>query len=141
MREENHRLEEQADSQARRLQRDQAAQAELQGALKQMTNAHTQLSQRLAEEEKARKEFQKGASELQAKLTLLQEERSALSQQLQLEREVHQKELENMKATIKGDRTKKEREVDEMLQLCRQEKDEIKAQLREAKVGYLKCLR
>ncbi|MEQ2205811.1 hypothetical protein XENOCAPTIV_014783, partial [Xenoophorus captivus] len=135
LREENQRLEEQADSQARRLQRDQGAQAELQAALKQMTTSHTQLSQRLAEEESARKEFQKSSLELQAKLTLLQEERSALSQQLQLEREVHQKELENMKATIKDDKTKKDREVHEMLKLCRQEKDEIKAQLREVKVG------
>ncbi|XP_047244009.1 centrosomal protein of 128 kDa-like isoform X4 [Girardinichthys multiradiatus] len=134
LREENQRLEEQADSQARRLQRDQGAQAELQAALKQMTTSHAQLSQRLAEEESTRKEFQKSSLELQAKLTLLQEERSALSQQLQLEREVHQKELENMKAIIKDDKTKKDREVHEMLKLCRQEKDEIKAQLREVKV-------
>ncbi|KAK5623752.1 hypothetical protein CRENBAI_006765 [Crenichthys baileyi] len=133
LREENQRLEEQADSQARRLQRDQGAQAELQAALKQMTTSHAQLSQRLAEEVSARKEFQKSSLELQAKLTLLQEERSALSQQLQLEREVHQKELENMKATIKDEKTKKDREVQEMLKLCRQEKDEIKAQLREVK--------
>ncbi|KAM4528864.1 centrosomal protein of 128 kDa [Fundulus diaphanus] len=133
LREENQRLEEQADSQARRLQRDQGAQAELQAALKQMTAAHAQLSQRLAEEENARKELQKDNSGLQAKLALLQEERSALSQQLQLEREVHQKELENTKATIKDERTRKDREIQEMLKLCRQERDEIKAQLSEVK--------
>uniref|UniRef100_A0A3Q2SVA3 Centrosomal protein 128 n=1 Tax=Fundulus heteroclitus TaxID=8078 RepID=A0A3Q2SVA3_FUNHE len=134
LREENQRLEEQADSQARRLQRDQGAQAELQAALKQMTAAHAQLSQRLAEEENARKELQKDTSGLQAKLALLQEERSALSQQLQLEREVHQKELENTKATIKDERSRKDREVQEMLKLCRQERDETKAQLSEVKV-------
>ncbi|XP_035986268.1 centrosomal protein of 128 kDa isoform X3 [Fundulus heteroclitus] len=133
LREENQRLEEQADSQARRLQRDQGAQAELQAALKQMTAAHAQLSQRLAEEENARKELQKDTSGLQAKLALLQEERSALSQQLQLEREVHQKELENTKATIKDELARKDREVQETLKLCRQERDETKAQLSEVK--------
>ncbi|XP_038140988.1 centrosomal protein of 128 kDa-like isoform X3 [Cyprinodon tularosa] len=133
LREEKQRLEEQADSQARCLQRDQDAQAELQAALKQMTDAHAHLSQRLSQEDNARKELQKDNSELQARLTLLQEERSALSQQLQLEREVHQKELENMKATMKDDRMKKDWEVQERLKLCQQERDEIKAQLREAK--------
>ncbi|XP_015238758.1 PREDICTED: centrosomal protein of 128 kDa isoform X3 [Cyprinodon variegatus] len=133
LREEKQRLEEQADSQARRLQRDQDAKAELQAALKQMTDAHAHLSQRLSQEDNARKELQKDNSELQARLTLVQEERSALSQQLQLEREVHQKELENMKATMKDDRMKKDWEVQERLKLCQQERDEIKAQLREAK--------
>lgn len=104
-----------------------------------MTDAHAHLSQRLSQEDNARKELQKDNSELQARLTLLQEERSALSQQLQLEREVHQKELENMKATMKDDRMKKDWEVQERLKLCQQERDEIKAQLREAKVGSFLC--
>ncbi|KAM4713639.1 LOW QUALITY PROTEIN: centrosomal protein of 128 kDa [Anableps anableps] len=133
LREEKQRLEEQADSQTRRLQRDQGAQAELQAALQKMTTAHTQLTQRLAEEENSRKEYQRGSSELQAKLTSLQEERSALSKQLQLEREVHHKELESMKTMANDDWLKKHREVEEMLNVCRQERDEVKAQLREVK--------
>uniref|UniRef100_A0A3P8TCJ1 Centrosomal protein 128 n=1 Tax=Amphiprion percula TaxID=161767 RepID=A0A3P8TCJ1_AMPPE len=132
LREENQRLEERADTQARRCQRDQDAQAELQAALKQMTTAHAQLAQRLAEEESSRKELQKGTSELQVKLTALQEERDALSQQLQLEREVHQKELDNTKAMVEDSRIKKDREVQDMLRLCRQEREEIQSHLREA---------
>lgn len=135
LREENQRLQEQADSQARRQQKDQDAQAELQAKLKKMTTAHAQVAQRLAEEESARKELQKGASELQAKLTALQEERAALSQQLELERDVHQKELDNMKATMEDSRLKKDREVQNMLKLCRQERDEMQTHLREVKVG------
>ncbi|XP_032441455.1 centrosomal protein of 128 kDa isoform X2 [Xiphophorus hellerii] len=133
LREENHILEEQADVQARRLQRDQEAKAEVQTTLKQMTAAHAQLSLRLADEENARKDVQRATTELQAKLTLLQEERATLSQQLQLEREVHQKELNNMAVTVKDDRTRKDREVQEMLRLCRQENDELTTQLREVK--------
>ncbi|XP_025754747.1 centrosomal protein of 128 kDa isoform X2 [Oreochromis niloticus] len=133
LKEENQRLQEQADTQARRFQRDQDAQAELQAALKQMTAAHAQLTQRLSEEENSRKELQKSTSELQAKLTALQEERTVLSKQLQLEREVHQKELDGLKATMEDSNAKKAREVQDMLQVCRQERDEIQAQMRELK--------
>lgn len=135
MREEHQRLEEQADTQARRSQRDQNTQAELQAALKQMTSAHAQLAQRLAEEERSKKELQKSASELQAKLIVIQEERAALGQQLQLEREVHRKELDNMKEMMEDSRMKKGREMQDMLKLCRQERDEIQAHLKGVKVG------
>ncbi|XP_054474484.1 centrosomal protein of 128 kDa [Anoplopoma fimbria] len=133
LREENQRLEERADSQARRCQRDQDTQAELQAALKQMTSANAQLVQRLAEEEISKQNLQKGSLELQAKLTAAQKERAALGQQLQLEREVHQTELDNMKAMMEASRTKKYREVQDMLKLCDQERDEIKAHLKEVK--------
>lgn len=132
---ENQRLEERADTQARRCQRDQDTQAELQAALKQMTSINAQVTQRLAEEQSSKKELQKGVSELQAKLTAVQEERGALGQQLQLEREVHQKELDNMKAMMEDCRTKKDREVQDMLKLCRKEQDEIQAHLKEVKVS------
>nr|XP_019947498.1 PREDICTED: centrosomal protein of 128 kDa isoform X2 [Paralichthys olivaceus] len=111
LKEENQRLEERADTQARRFQRDQDKQEELQAALKHMTSAHSQQAQQLAEDERTRKELQKGASELQAKLTAMQEERAALVQQLQLEREVHQKEVDNMKAMMEDGRIKKHREM------------------------------
>ncbi|XP_041832259.1 centrosomal protein of 128 kDa isoform X2 [Melanotaenia boesemani] len=133
LKEENQKLQEQADTQARRCQRDQDVQAELQASLKQMTTAHAQLSQRLAEEESTRKELQKDASEFKAKLTAVHEERASLSQQLQLEREVHQKELDNMRATREGGRMRKDREVQEMLKLYSQERDEMQAELRELK--------
>ncbi|XP_037541024.1 centrosomal protein of 128 kDa [Nematolebias whitei] len=129
LREENQMLKDQVNAQVLRCHRDQDTQAELQATLKQMTAAHAQQSQRLAEEEITRKELQKGTSELRAKLTVLQEERSALSQQLRLEREVHQKELGNMKATNEDSRMKKDSEVQDMLKVCRQEREEMKAQL------------
>lgn len=100
-----------------------------------MTSARTQLAQRLAEEESSRKELQKSASELQAKLTAVQGERNALGQQLQLEREVHQKELDSMKAKTEDSRIKKDREMQDALKLCRQERDEMQAHLKEIKVG------
>lgn len=137
LKEENQRVQEQADTQARRFQRDQDAHAELQAALKQMTAAHAQLAQRSSEEENCRKELQKSTSELQAKLTALQEERTVLSKQLQLEREVHQKELGGLKATTEDSNAKKAREVQDMLQVCCQERDETRAQMRELKVAVI----
>lgn len=134
LREENQRLEERAEIQARRGQRDQDTEAELQGALKQMTSAHAQLVQRLAEEENSRKELQKTASELQAKLTVVQQEQATLGQQLHLERDVHQKELQSVKAMMEDGRMKKDREMKDMLKLCSQERDETQALLKEVKV-------
>nr|XP_020473772.1 centrosomal protein of 128 kDa isoform X2 [Monopterus albus] len=131
LKEENQRLEERADTEARRSQRDKDTQAELQANLKQMTLAYAQLAQRLAEEESSKKELQKGVSELQAKLTVVQEERATLGQQLQLEREVHHKELDNMKAMMEDRRIKKEREAQDMHKSCRRQQDEIQALLKE----------
>ncbi|CAB1447574.1 unnamed protein product [Pleuronectes platessa] len=115
LKEENQRLEERVDSQARHLQRDKDKQEELQAALKRMTSAHSHQAQRLAEEERTRKELQKGASEQQANLTTMQEEREALAQQLQLEREVHQKEVDNLKAMMEDVRKRKHREMQAQL--------------------------
>ncbi|XP_026197572.1 centrosomal protein of 128 kDa isoform X2 [Anabas testudineus] len=133
LREENQRLEERAEIQAHRSKRDQDTEAELQGALERITSAHAQVVQRLAEEEKSRKDLQKATSELQAKLTVVQEERSTLGQQLHLEREVHQKELQSMKAMMEESRIKKDREMQDMLKLCHQEQDKTQALLKEVK--------
>ncbi|KAK5880399.1 hypothetical protein CesoFtcFv8_023431 [Champsocephalus esox] len=133
LKEENQSLEEKAHSLARRCQRDQDTQAELQASMKQMSSAHSRLVQLLAEEESSKKALQKGLLELQAKLTAVQEERAALGQQLQLEREVHQTELDNTRAMMEDTRTKKYREVQDNLTLCRQEREEIQAHLEEVK--------
>ncbi|XP_068432582.1 centrosomal protein of 128 kDa isoform X2 [Clinocottus analis] len=133
LREENQRLEERADTHVRRCQRDQDTQAELQAALKHMTSTHAQLIQRLAEEESSKQKLQKGFSELQAKLTAVQEERAALGKQLHLERTVHQTELDSTKAMLEDSRTKKYCEVQDRLKLCHQERDEILAHLKEVK--------
>uniref|UniRef100_A0A8C6NJ45 Centrosomal protein 128 n=1 Tax=Nothobranchius furzeri TaxID=105023 RepID=A0A8C6NJ45_NOTFU len=131
LREDNQRLREHVDAQAYRCQRDQDSQAELQTTLKQMTAAHAQLSQQLVKEEGTRQELQKAISELKAKVTMLQEERSTLNQQLQLERGVHQKEVDNLKVTAEDCRMK-DCEMQRMLRASRQERDEIQAKLMEA---------
>lgn len=132
--EENQRLEERANSQSRQRHRDQDAQAELQAALRKMTSSSDELTRQLADAERSNRELQKGSAELQAKLVVAREEKAALGQQLQLVREVHQKEVLNLKAAAEGSKTKKEREVQETLELCRRERDETRAHLSEVKV-------
>ncbi|XP_011610195.2 centrosomal protein of 128 kDa isoform X1 [Takifugu rubripes] len=113
--EEKTKLKEEIDAQAQNSQRGQNTQAGLQTALMQVKAANARLSQQLASEEKHKKDLQKGSFELQAKLTTVQEEHTALVQQLQLERDVHQKELKSINCT---------------LQLCQQERDEIQKHVR-----------
>ncbi|XP_029965779.1 centrosomal protein of 128 kDa isoform X2 [Salarias fasciatus] len=133
LRDENHRLEEEAEAQTRRCQRDRDAQAELQASLKQLKASHTQLAQRLAEEERSRKELLRDAGELKARLRELQEERDGLSKQLQLQRDGHRRELDNLRASAEEARARREREAQEALRLCRQEREEMETQLKEAK--------
>lgn len=117
--EEKTKLKEEIDAQAQNSQRGQNTQAELQTALMQVKSANTRLSQQLASEEKHKKDLQKGSFELQAKLTTVQEEHAAMVLQLQLERDVHQKELKSISCT---------------LQLCQQERDEIQEQVHKLEV-------
>jgi len=133
LREENQRLEDRADAQARRCQTDQDAQAELRAALRQATSAHALLLQRSAEEERAKGKLLKAAAELQAQLAAAQEERAALGQQLQLERIVHQSELDS----TRDRRTDTCCDLQERLALCQQERDDVMAHLEELKVSPL----
>ncbi|XP_061742859.1 centrosomal protein of 128 kDa-like isoform X2 [Nerophis ophidion] len=134
LRENNQILVEKVDVQTRLCQREQKKQAELQITLNQMAPAHAQLAQRLAEEEASNKDFQKVALEWQAKLAMAQEERDTLRQQLQLEREVHQKEVDHLKALIEEARTKN-MDMQDIVRVCRQEREEIQAQLHNFKAG------
>lgn len=120
--EEKMKLQEQIDAQVQSVQREQTTRAELQTALTQMKAANALLSQQLAGEEKHRKDLQKSSFELQDKLTAVQEERTALARQRQLERDVHQKELKS---------------VNRALALCQQERDEVQAHVGRLKVASL----
>ncbi|KAL0967578.1 hypothetical protein UPYG_G00254030 [Umbra pygmaea] len=133
LREENQRLEERAETMARRSQRDQEELRGLQAAIKELTTARAQLATRLAEEEAARQELKKSSAEGAARLATAQEERASLGHQLELEREVHQRELASLRDAVQDGRSKQDREVQEKVRLCRKEKDDMEMQLREMK--------
>uniref|UniRef100_A0A3B3Z824 Centrosomal protein 128 n=1 Tax=Periophthalmus magnuspinnatus TaxID=409849 RepID=A0A3B3Z824_9GOBI len=133
LKEENQRLEERMESQVHRQQKDEEQHTELQNTVKQVTSSHAQLVQRLSEEESLRKELQKSHSELRDKLMSVQEERAALGKQLQLQREVHQKELDNMKVYGFYSNAASDRELCEALRIkldrMKDECDKLAAQL------------
>ncbi|XP_010880803.2 centrosomal protein of 128 kDa isoform X2 [Esox lucius] len=135
LREENQRLEERAETMARRSQRDQEELRDFQLAMKELTVTRSQLTARLAEEEMAKRELQRSSAEGAARLAAAQEERASLGQQLELEREVHQRELASLRATTQDTRARQDREVQETLQLWKKERDDMETHLKEVKTA------
>ncbi|XP_029487501.1 centrosomal protein of 128 kDa isoform X2 [Oncorhynchus nerka] len=133
LREENQSLEERAEAVARRSQRDQEELHSLQTAMKELTSARAQLTTRLAEEAALRTELQRSGAEGAVRLAAAQELRASLGQQLELEREVHQRELASLRATVQNGRTKQDRDIQETLRLCMKERNEMEHHLKEIK--------
>ncbi|XP_014000491.2 centrosomal protein of 128 kDa isoform X1 [Salmo salar] len=133
LREENQSLEERAESMARRSQRDQEELHSLQAAMKELTTARAQLTTRLADEAAFRTELQRSGAEGAARLAAAQEQRASLGQQLELEREVHQRELASLRATVQNGRAKQDRDIQETLRLCMKERNEMEHHLKEIK--------
>ncbi|XP_041721452.1 centrosomal protein of 128 kDa isoform X1 [Coregonus clupeaformis] len=133
LREENQSLEERAEAVARRSQRDQEEVRSLQAAMKELTTAHAQLTTLLAEEEASKRELQRNRAEGAVRLAAAQEQRASLGQQLELEREVHQKELASLRATVQDGRAKQDRDIQETLRLCMKERNEMEQHLKEIK--------
>uniref|UniRef100_A0A4W5L246 Centrosomal protein 128 n=1 Tax=Hucho hucho TaxID=62062 RepID=A0A4W5L246_9TELE len=133
LREENQSLEERAEAMARRSQREQEELHSLQAAMKELTTVRAQLTTRLAEEEAFRKELQRSGAEGAARLAAAQEQRASLGQQLELEREVHQRELASLRATVQNGRAKQDRDIQETLRLCMKDRNEMEHHLKEIK--------
>uniref|UniRef100_A0A8C7FBH6 Centrosomal protein 128 n=1 Tax=Oncorhynchus kisutch TaxID=8019 RepID=A0A8C7FBH6_ONCKI len=133
LREENQSLEERAEAVARRSQRDQEELHSLQAAMKELTSARAQLTTRLSEEAALRTELQRSGVEGAVRLAAAQELRASLGQQLELEREVHQRELASLRATVQNGRTKQDRDIQETLRLCMKERNEMEHHLKEIK--------
>ena len=113
---EHRKQEEQTVSRVCCCQRVQDMRGEFQAAPEQMTPTYAQLAQQLANEENSSKGLQRSSSELQAKLIVALEGRAVLEQQLQLEREVHHKNVHNMKAISEASSINRNHEVQAKMQ-------------------------
>ncbi|KAL4630347.1 centrosomal protein of 128 kDa isoform X1 [Arapaima gigas] len=133
LQEENRNLEARAEALIRGRDEDRAALLGLQGTVKELSTARADLATRLAEEERAGRERQRGDGVLQQRLEEAQHECTSLGQQLQLVRELHDKELSSLRAALQDSKAREERSVQETMQLCHQEKQELEAQLEELK--------
>uniref|UniRef100_A0A8C4VYG9 Centrosomal protein 128 n=1 Tax=Gopherus evgoodei TaxID=1825980 RepID=A0A8C4VYG9_9SAUR len=137
MRNEKEHLEEELETANMINEKDQERFLEMQEDIKNLSAIRAELTNRIAEEEKVKKEILKKFSDLQKHQESKQEEMTTTSWQLKMERDVHQQELADLRSELKNVKTKHERNVQELMKLFRQEKDETENHIRRLKTELL----
>ncbi|XP_051510658.1 centrosomal protein of 128 kDa-like isoform X2 [Myxocyprinus asiaticus] len=126
LREENNRLQERWELQEQRRDKEQRSLLDLQASVKNLSATRADLTAKLAEAESSRKELEK-------RLALALEESSSFGRQLELEREVHQKELSHLRTAQQEGKAKKDRDVHDTLRLYKREREELEALVKDLK--------
>lgn len=114
--------------------KDQERLLEMQADVKHLSAIRVELTNRIAEEEKAKKELLKNLSDLQKQQESSHEEMISANRQLKMEREVHQQELADLRSELQNVKIKHEQNVQELMKLLKQEKGDGEAQIRMLKV-------
>uniref|UniRef100_A0A8C8B378 Centrosomal protein 128 n=1 Tax=Otus sunia TaxID=257818 RepID=A0A8C8B378_9STRI len=117
--------------------KDQERLLEMQADVKNLSSVRAELTNRIAEEEKVKKELHKSLSDLQKQQESKCEEMTSANRQLKIEREVHQQELADLRSELQNVKIKYERNVQELMKLLKQEKDDAEAQIRMLKMELL----
>uniref|UniRef100_A0A8B9RUR9 Centrosomal protein 128 n=1 Tax=Accipiter nisus TaxID=211598 RepID=A0A8B9RUR9_9AVES len=117
--------------------KDQERLLEMQADVKNLSSVRVELTNRIAEEEKIKKELHKSLSALQKQQESKHEEMTSANRQLKMEREVHQQELADLRSELQNVKIKHERNVQELMKLLKQEKDDAEAQIRMLKMELL----
>ncbi|XP_064919831.1 centrosomal protein of 128 kDa isoform X3 [Columba livia] len=110
--------------------KDQERLLEMQADVKNLSAVRVELANRIAEEEKVKKELHKSLLDLQKQQESKHEEMTSASRQLKMEREVHQQELADLRSELQNVKIKHEQNVQELMKLLEQEKDDAEAQIR-----------
>uniref|UniRef100_A0A8C2CLN6 Centrosomal protein of 128 kDa n=1 Tax=Cyprinus carpio TaxID=7962 RepID=A0A8C2CLN6_CYPCA len=127
MREENIRLQKHVELQEHSKEEEQRSLLDLQASVKNLSAARADLAARLAEMESSKKDLEK-------QLAMAQEESSSFGRQLELERQVHQKELSHLRMTQQEGKAQQDRDVHDMLRLYQREREELEALIRDLKL-------
>ncbi|OPJ81611.1 centrosomal protein of isoform B [Patagioenas fasciata monilis] len=114
--------------------KDQERLLEMQADVKNLSAVRVELANRIAEEEKVKKELCKSLSDLQKHQESKHEEMTSASRQLKMEREVHQQELADLRSELQNVKIKHEQNVQELMKLLEQGKDDAEAQIRMLKM-------
>ncbi|XP_056349362.1 centrosomal protein of 128 kDa isoform X2 [Oenanthe melanoleuca] len=117
--------------------KDQERLLEMQADVKNLSAIRVELTNRIAEEEKAKKELLKSLSDLQKQQESSHEEMISANRQLKMEREIHQQELTDLRSELQNVKIKHEQNVQELMKLLKQEKDDAEAQIRMLKMEIL----
>ncbi|XP_060685416.1 centrosomal protein of 128 kDa isoform X2 [Hemiscyllium ocellatum] len=133
IKEEKQHLEHELMALNRQNEKSQEKQLEMQRMISELSAIRSELSDKLAQEEKSSKESRKSISEAQAKQALAQEELASLNNQLKLERDAHQQELAGIRSEMQTLRNKHEKSMQEVLKNFQQERDKLENNLSELK--------
>ncbi|XP_073443156.1 centrosomal protein of 128 kDa isoform X2 [Dendrobates tinctorius] len=110
---------------------------ELQESVRDLSAERAELSSRLAQEEKSSRELRRNLCEAQKQAEFAREELSSAGRQLKMERDVHQRELTDLRSAAQTAKTKHERNVQEMLAHFRQEREELESHIRTLKAELI----
>ncbi|XP_026976018.1 centrosomal protein of 128 kDa isoform X2 [Sagmatias obliquidens] len=117
--------------------KDQAQLLEMQEAIKDLSAIRADLANKLAEEQRARKEVLKNLSDLKTQAKSKDEETATIVTQLKLERDVHQRELEDLTFSLQSMKTKHEQNIQELMKHFKKEKSEAENHIRTLKAESL----
>ncbi|XP_061854033.1 centrosomal protein of 128 kDa isoform X1 [Colius striatus] len=117
--------------------KDQERLLEMQADVKNLSSVRVELTNRIAEEEKLKKELRKSLSDLQEQQESKHEEMTSANRQLKMEREIHQQELANLRSELQNVKIKHELDVQELMKHLKQEKDDAEAQIRILKMELI----
>ncbi|XP_067894694.1 centrosomal protein of 128 kDa-like isoform X7 [Heterodontus francisci] len=131
--EEKQHLEDELMALSRQNEKGQEKVLEMQRVNSELSAIRSELSTKLAQEEKSNKEIRKSISEAQAKQVFAQEELASLKSQLKLERDAHQQELAGIRSEMQTLRTKHEKNMQEVLKQFQQERDKLENSISELK--------
>ncbi|XP_009703545.1 PREDICTED: centrosomal protein of 128 kDa-like, partial [Cariama cristata] len=120
--------------------KDQERLLEMQADVKNLSSVRVELTNRIAEEEKVKKQLHKSLSDLQKQhfQESKHEEMTSANRQLKMEREIHQQELADLRSELQNVKIKHEQDIQELMKLLKQEKDDAEAQIRVLKIELLK---
>uniref|UniRef100_A0A8C2VJN8 Centrosomal protein 128 n=1 Tax=Chinchilla lanigera TaxID=34839 RepID=A0A8C2VJN8_CHILA len=116
---------------------DKAKLLEMQESIKDLSAIRADLANKLAEEEKAKKMVLKDLSDLTAQAKSKDEETATVITQLKLERDVHQRELEDLTSSLQSVKMKHEQNIQELMKYFKKEKSEAEHHIRTLKAESL----
>ncbi|XP_030740844.1 centrosomal protein of 128 kDa [Echinops telfairi] len=116
---------------------DKAKLLELQESIKDLSAIRADLANKLAEEERAKKEVLKDLSDLKTHEKTREDETATIIRQLKLERDVHQRELEDLTSSLQTVKTKHEQNIQELMKHFKKEKCEAENHIRTLKAESL----
>nr|DBA14632.1 TPA: hypothetical protein GDO54_005568 [Pyxicephalus adspersus] len=135
--EDRERLQEEILSAGRAQAKSNDKLIELQEAVRDLSTERVELSSRLAQEERSSKELRRNLCEAQKQAEFAREELNSASRQLKMERDVHQRELTDLRSAAQTAKSKHEHNIQEMLTHFRQEREELEGHIRNLKAELI----